>query len=189
MSTDSGRALASGTTNWTAAVALTPGTNWVWAYAVGASGNCSQPTNSVSFTYVVTAPLVVNIGGNGKGMVSPNYNGQWLEIGANYALTASAGAGCALLTVLVAVVVQCYQFGQLPFTTIDGAYASSFIFFMGTTLAHLGLLVFILTGLWVRARRGKYDGGHWFQVGIIRFFTAWCAIVTCVLAATVILFA
>ncbi|MGD0749180.1 MAG: hypothetical protein ABSB68_15360 [Acidimicrobiales bacterium] len=101
----------------------------------------------------------------------------------------SAGAGFALLTVLVAVVVQCYQFGQLPFTTIDGAYASSFIFFMGTTLAHLGLLVFILTGLWVRARRGKYDGGHWFQVGIIRFFTAWCAIVTCVLAATVILFA
>ena len=49
--------------------------------------------------------------------------------------------------------------------------------------------MFLLTGLWMRARRGKYDGGYWFQVGIIRFFTAWCAIVTCVLAATVILFA
>jgi hypothetical protein len=80
----------------------------------------------------------------------------------------SAGAGFALLTVVVAVV---------------------FIFFMGTTLAHLGLLMFLLTGLWLRARAGKYDGGYWFQVGIIRFFTAWCAIVTCVLAATVIFFA
>ena len=85
--------------------------------------------------------------------------------------------------------MQCIQFGQLPFTTIDGAYASSFIFFMGTTLAHLGLLMFLLTGLWMRARRGKYDGGLLVPGRIIRFFTAWCAIVTCVLAATVILFA
>jgi hypothetical protein len=85
---------AAGTTNWAAEVPLVPGGNTVQAYAVDASGNYSR-TNSVSFTYVVTAPLVVNIGGNGKGMVSPNYNGQWLEIGANYALTASAGAGCA----------------------------------------------------------------------------------------------
>ena len=84
---------AAGTTNWAAEVPLVPGGNTVQAYAVDASGNYSR-TNSVSFTYVVTAPLVVNIGGNGKGMVSPNYNGQWLEIGANYALTAIAGPGC-----------------------------------------------------------------------------------------------
>jgi hypothetical protein len=48
----------------------------------------------VSFTYVLSAPLVVTIGGSGKGTVSPNYNGQWLQIGANYAMTASASAGC-----------------------------------------------------------------------------------------------
>lgn len=103
--------------------------------------------------------------------------------------TISATAGLALVMVLVAVVVQCLQFGHLPFTTIDGAYASSFIFFMGSTLAHLGLLSFVLLGLWLRARAGKFDGGYWFQVGLIRFFTVWVAVVTCVLAATVVLFA
>ena len=101
----------------------------------------------------------------------------------------SATAGIALLVVLVAIVVQCLQFGHLPFTTIDGAYASSFEFFMGSTLAHLGVLAFVLLGLWLRARAGKYDGGYWFQVELIRFLTVWVAVVTCVLAATVVLFA
>jgi hypothetical protein len=98
-------------------------------------------------------------------------------------------AGIAFFVVLAAIVVQCLQFGHLPFTTIDGSYASSFIFFMGSTLAHLGLLAFVLLGLWLRARAGKYDQGYWFQVGLIRFVTVWIAIATCVLAATVLLFA
>lgn len=101
----------------------------------------------------------------------------------------SATAGLAVLVVLAAIVVQCLQFGYLPFTTIDGSYASSYEFFMGSTVAHLGLLAFVLLGLWLRARAGKYDGGYWFQVGLIRFVTVWIAVVTCVLAATVILFA
>ena len=54
----------------------------------------------------------------------------------------SGGAALGLVVLLAAVVVQCYQFGQLPFTTIDGTYASSFIFFMGSTLGHLLLLEF-----------------------------------------------
>lgn len=101
----------------------------------------------------------------------------------------ASGAALSLLAVLAAVVVQCVQFGQLPFTTIDGAYASSYIFFMGSTLAHLILLSFVLLGLWNRARIGKYDGGYWFQVRIVRIFAVWCAVVACVLTATVILFA
>ena len=101
----------------------------------------------------------------------------------------SATAGIAVLVVLAAIVVQCLQFGHLPFTTIDGSYASSYEFFMGSTVFHLGLLAFILLGLWLRARAGKYDKGRWFQVGLIRFFSVWVAVVTCVLAATVLLFA
>jgi heme/copper-type cytochrome/quinol oxidase subunit 3 len=100
----------------------------------------------------------------------------------------SAGAALGLVAILAAIVVQCYQFGVLPFTTIDGTYASTFEFFMGSTLAHLLLLAFIVTGLWARARRGLYDGGHWYQVRIIRIFAAWLATSTCILAIVMIAF-
>jgi heme/copper-type cytochrome/quinol oxidase subunit 3 len=103
----------------------------------------------------------------------------------------SAISGVAAIGVLVligAIVVQCYQFGVLPFTTIDGAYASTFQFFMGSTLAHLLLLTFIVAGLWTRARRGRYDGGLWYQVRIIRIFSVWLAVSTCILAIVMIAF-
>jgi heme/copper-type cytochrome/quinol oxidase subunit 3 len=100
----------------------------------------------------------------------------------------SGVAGVGLVFLLAAVVVQCLQFGKLPFTTIDGSYASSFIFFMGSTLGHLLLLSFIIFGLWNRARQGKYDGGHWYQVRLSRMFAAWIATSTCVLALVMVLF-
>ena len=67
-----------------------PGPNTISAYAVDTSGNFS-PTNTVSFFYVVTAQLVVP--NTGKGTVSPNYNGQFLAIGSNYSMTATATTG------------------------------------------------------------------------------------------------
>ena len=101
----------------------------------------------------------------------------------------SGTAALGLLVLLAAVVVQCLQFGKLPFTTIDGSYASSFIFFMGSTLGHLLLLSFLIFALWNRARMGKYDGGHWYQVRLSRIFAVWIAISTCVLALVMVLFA
>jgi heme/copper-type cytochrome/quinol oxidase subunit 3 len=100
----------------------------------------------------------------------------------------SGGAAIGLVILLAAIVVQCIQFGVLPFTTVDGTYASTFEFFMGSTLAHLGLLAFIVLGLWTRARRGRYDGGHWYQVKIIRVFAVWLATSTCILAIVMIAF-
>ncbi|HEY1652235.1 MAG TPA: hypothetical protein VGG09_10170 [Acidimicrobiales bacterium] len=100
----------------------------------------------------------------------------------------SGGAAIGLAVLVAAVVVQCYQFGVLPFTTIDGTYASTFQFFMGSTLAHLLLLTFIVAGLWTRAQRGRYDGGHWYQVRIIRIFSVWLAVSTCILAIVMIAF-
>jgi heme/copper-type cytochrome/quinol oxidase subunit 3 len=100
----------------------------------------------------------------------------------------SGGAAVGLVVLLAAIVVQCIQFGHLPFTTIDGTYASTFEFFMGSTLAHMLLLAFIVTGLWTRARRGRYDGGHWYQVRIIRIFATWLAVSTCILAIVMIAF-
>ena len=49
-----------GWTNWTAAVTLTPGPNTVKAYALDSGGNASH-TNSVTFDYVLTAPLTVQV--------------------------------------------------------------------------------------------------------------------------------
>jgi hypothetical protein len=79
-----------GWTNWSAEITLTPGTNIVRAYAVDATGNKSL-TNTVSFSYILTAPIVVQT--NGKGVLTPNYNGQLLELGRTYSITATPGLG------------------------------------------------------------------------------------------------
>jgi hypothetical protein len=71
--------------NWTATVNLIPGGNTVNAYAVNFSGNASL-TNSVSFKFIPSTTLVVQISGNGT--VKPNDNGKLLAIGTNYTLTA-----------------------------------------------------------------------------------------------------
>jgi len=102
---------------------------------------------------------------------------------------AVAGAsGIAVLFLLGAVAWQIYQFQVLPFTTIDGAYASTFEFFIGSTLAHLILLLFIVIGLWVRAGKGRYEGGTWYRVRIIRYFAVWIAVSSAILALTSTLF-
>src|SRR5207237_280449 len=78
-----------GYSNWTAKVTLPPGTNTIEAYAEDISGQLSL-TNSVSFLCAITsAPVVVKI--NGDGSVSPDYNGQPLEIARSFTITAKAG--------------------------------------------------------------------------------------------------
>ena len=77
-------------TNWTAEVTLTPGTNTIQACAVDTAGNFST-TNKASLVYILSAPLTVST--NGKGSISPNYNGALLQIGSTYTMTATASAG------------------------------------------------------------------------------------------------
>ena len=79
-----------GWTNWTAAIDLVPGTNTLAAYAVDATGNSSL-TNRVAIDRVVTNLLSVRT--IGLGTLSPNYSNTWLEVGRNYSMTATAGAG------------------------------------------------------------------------------------------------
>ncbi len=100
----------------------------------------------------------------------------------------SGFAGLALVFFLAAVGWQIYQFQVLPFTTIDGAYASTYEFFMGSTLAHLILLTFIVLGLWIRAGKGRYEGGTWYRIRIIRFFAVWIAVSSVILVSVAALF-
>jgi hypothetical protein len=100
----------------------------------------------------------------------------------------AGAAGLGFLFVLAAVAAQIYQFQVIPFTTIDGAYASTYEFFMGSTLAHLILLTFILLGMWIRAGKGRYEGQTWYRVRVIRFFSVWIAVSTVILVAVAALF-
>jgi uncharacterized repeat protein (TIGR02543 family) len=84
-------------TNWTAAnLNLIPGVNVMKFYAKDLSGNVS-PTNTISFTYVVSAPLVVNIYGPGAGTLKPNLNGQLLQIGKLFSMSVKATKGYAFV--------------------------------------------------------------------------------------------
>ena len=90
---------ANGCTNWSAQVSLTPGTNTVQAYAVDPAGNVST-TNSVTFVYILTAPLTVTpltVNIVGGGTVVTNYNNQLLQIGVSYAMTAKTNPGFAFV--------------------------------------------------------------------------------------------
>ena len=76
--------------NWAVSIALLPGTNFIQAYSIDTSGNTS-PINTQNLFYVLPTPISVLI--VGSGIISPNYNGQMLEIGNGYSMTATPSAG------------------------------------------------------------------------------------------------
>ncbi len=79
--------------NWSASVQLMPGTNTVRAFSQDSSGNPSA-TSSVPLVYGVTLPVTVRISGEGR--LTPNYNGQSLQIGNVYQMAAAGTNGFAL---------------------------------------------------------------------------------------------
>jgi uncharacterized repeat protein (TIGR03803 family) len=91
---DGGWQLAATSDNWKhwhANVTVPPGGNRVDAYAESVLGTTSK-TNSVIFSCSVTsAPVTVQI--NGQGVVRPNLDGQLLQLGKSYSMTAAPAAG------------------------------------------------------------------------------------------------
>jgi heme/copper-type cytochrome/quinol oxidase subunit 3 len=90
---------------------------------------------------------------------------------------------------LGAVVWQFVQFQVLPFTTIQGTYASVFEFFMGSNVAHFLLCLFIIMGLAIRSSKGKFENHNWYQLHLSRLWTLWVAVSASLLAVVVIAFA
>ena len=95
----------------------------------------------------------------------------------------------ALFFVLAAIGAQFYQFQVLPFTTIQGTYASTFEFYMGSNVAHFLLALTIVLGLWNRSRLGKFDNGKWYQLHLSRLFLVWVASTSVILGLVTIFFA
>ena len=95
----------------------------------------------------------------------------------------------AALFCLGAIVWQIVQFQILPFTTVQGTYASVFEYYMGSNLAHFGLVSFILLGLVIRSSKGKFENGNWYQLHLSRLWTLWVALSSAVLAVVAVVFA
>ena len=81
---------ATGTTNWSATLTLGAGDHTFQAYAEDVNGN-SSPTNTVMFSWVLTATLQVQVAG--EGTISPDYSNAVLVVGENYQMTAVANCG------------------------------------------------------------------------------------------------
>ncbi len=75
---------------WSASLTLASGTNTFAVYAMDTLGNKSA-TDTVSVIYIEMAALAVSA--TGQGSVSPNYNGDSLQVGQIYKMTATPVAG------------------------------------------------------------------------------------------------
>jgi hypothetical protein len=91
---DGGWQLAMSSDNWVhwrADVTMPKGNHVVEAFAESVLSTFSK-TNSIAFTSLATsAPVVVEI--NGDGMVNPNLDGQFLQLGKSYSMTAIPAIG------------------------------------------------------------------------------------------------
>ena len=83
---------SSNTNLWSASVSLTPGTNYIFVRAFDQAGNVTTKSNMVY--YQRTSPITIST--TGKGIVKGATNGQVLDVGKTYTLTAVPSAGQAL---------------------------------------------------------------------------------------------
>ena len=84
-----GRIIADGKTNWSGDVALNPGTNEIIVIAIDEFGNQSVLKQKVFYS----VPLPVTLQFEGQGKALGITNGQMLEVGVNYLLTATPARG------------------------------------------------------------------------------------------------
>ena len=170
--------------NWTVAVSLAPGTNIVAAYAVDASGNAST-TNTVSFVYVVTAPLALRIAG--LGTVSPD-DDALLQIGESFSLTATPASGFIftnwsggatisntnlqfVMASNLTVQANFVEFAK-PTVTITAPIASQKMPAAVATVTGTAADNWKIAGVWY-----QLNGGAWFSAPTTNHWTNWSQMV------------
>jgi hypothetical protein len=129
---------ADGTNTWTATVmGLIPGPNTIRVRAIDISSNVSA-TASSTVTYIVVSPISVT--STGVGTLSPNLNGESLDVGATYKITAKPGSGqvfsnwtgtitsteAALTFTMQSNMVLQANFAPNPFIPVEGVYQGLF---------------------------------------------------------------
>lgn len=134
---NSGWQTATGTTNWSAATALTAGTNTITVRSFG-FGMQASASVSRSVVFVVTDALTVVT--NGLGKFSPDLNGKFLEIGRRYTIAATpannwvfsnwsgsiSSNGAALNFLMQSNMVLQGNFVTNPFIAVKGVYNGLF---------------------------------------------------------------
>ncbi len=95
--------------------------------------------------------------------------------GDNQTLT-RIGVVIAALGWLVALIVQFYFAGHLPFVTTNGAFASIYITLTGYHLYHLLFAAPMMIGLTVRSLQGRYTAARHLGITTVGYFWYWAVI-------------
>jgi hypothetical protein len=161
---------ASGTTKWSASVVgLEAGTNTVRVRAWDVSGKLSSEVTR-SFVYVLSSPLTITI--NGSGVVTPNLNGQALELGKMYTLTATPGTGHLFSNWIAGVIASTptltfsmrsnlvleANFVPNPFIAVKGSYHGLFYQDEGVLHESSGSITVSTTGKGIFAAKLRLAG-------------------------------
>ncbi len=87
-----------------------------------------------------------------------------------------AGATLALLFSIAALVAQWIQITTFPFGPTNGAYASAVLLLCSSNIFNLLLVIFILTGIMNRARKGLISRAVWYQAQLASYWMTWVVI-------------
>lgn len=87
-----------------------------------------------------------------------------------------AGSSFALLFSIATLVAQWIQITTFPFGPANGAYASAVLLLCASNIFNLLLVIFILTGVVNRARKGLISGSVWYQAQLASYWMTWVVI-------------
>lgn len=100
----------------------------------------------------------------------------YLGARANNQLLIRGGLVAALVLEIAALVGQINFMGHLPFTTVNGSFASTFIMLSGYHVYHLLIALFLGVGVTHRALRGRYSRDKMLGIVTVGYFWYWTAL-------------
>lgn len=87
-----------------------------------------------------------------------------------------AGSTLALIFSIATLVAQWIQISTFPFGPTNGAYASAVLLLCASNIFNLFLVIFILTGITNRARKGLISGSVWYQAQAASYWMTWVVV-------------